>query len=90
MDTLHGETASHKACSEKHRAVGALLTRHPLKDLFPNLPWEDWPRAQAQAAQQLGEIFARYGDQEKAREWLAENQELDPGTARREQYAAGL
>jgi len=72
------------------KVVQRLLTRHPLKDLFPDLPWEDWPRAQAQAAQQLGEIFARYGDAEKAREWLAESQELAPGTARREQYAAGL
>ena len=72
------------------KVVERLLTRHPLKDLFPDLPWQDWPRAQAQAAQQLGEIFARYGDPEKAREWLTECQELDPGAARREQYAAGL
>ncbi|MFW6122969.1 MAG: glycosyltransferase, partial [Thermodesulfobacteriota bacterium] len=73
------------------RVVQRLLTRHPLKDLFPDLPWEeDWPRAQAQAAQLLGEIFSRYGDPDRAREWLNECQELAPRTASREYHAAGL
>ncbi len=72
------------------RVVQGLLTRHPLLDLFPDLPWTDWPRAQAQAAQQLGEIFSRYGDLEAAREWLVESQELDSGPARMEEHAPSL
>ncbi len=73
------------------RVVQRLLTRHPLAELFPDLPWEaEWPQAQAQAARQLGEIFSRYGDQESARQWLEESQELlssPPPVAR---HAAGL
>jgi radical SAM superfamily enzyme YgiQ (UPF0313 family)/predicted O-methyltransferase YrrM/GT2 family glycosyltransferase len=73
------------------RVVQGLLTRHPLKDLFLDLPWEeDWSRAQAQAAHQLADIFSRYGDSDRAREWLAESQELGPGVTVREPYAAGL
>ena len=73
------------------RVVQRLLARHPLKDLFLDLAWEeDWPRAQAQAAHRLGEIFSRYGDTDRAREWLAECQELAPRPTSREHYAAGL
>lgn len=53
--------------------VKRLLKRHPLKDFFPDLDWEDWPRAQAQAARTLSDIFLHYGDEEAAREWLKES-----------------
>lgn len=81
----------HRDLSFDARVVQRLLSRHPLKDLFADLPWEeDWPRAQAQAAQRLGDIFSRYGDQDRAREWLAESQILAPGAGARAQYVAGL
>ncbi|MDI6853136.1 MAG: glycosyltransferase [Deltaproteobacteria bacterium] len=52
--------------------VKRLLRRHPLKDFFPDLDWEDWPRAQAQAARLISEIFRCHGDEDAAREWLQE------------------
>jgi GT2 family glycosyltransferase len=59
--------------------------------LFPDLPWEtDWPQAQTQAARQLGEIFSRYGDQESARQWQAESQELLSVPPPVTRHAAGL
>jgi hypothetical protein len=72
------------------RVVQRLLTRHPLMELFPDLPWEDWPRAQAEAARQLGEIFSRYGDDKAAREWLTESQELLTSAPPVERHAASL
>lgn len=81
----------HRDLSFEAKVVQALLTRHPLKDLFPDLPWEEeWSRAQTQAAQRLGEIFSRYGEPDRAREWLAECRELAAGATSREHYAAGL
>jgi glycosyltransferase involved in cell wall biosynthesis len=52
--------------------VKRLLKRHPLKDFFPDLDWDNWPQAQARAAQEIGEIFRRYGDEEAAQAWLGE------------------
>jgi hypothetical protein len=71
--------------------VQRLLTRHPVAELFPDLPWEaDWPQAQAQAARQLGEIFSRYGDQGSAKHWLEESQELLSSPPLVARHAAGL
>ena len=72
------------------RVVERLLARHPLTELFPDLPWEDWPRAQAEAARQLAEIFTRYGHDNGAREWLAESRELLNPARPEERHAAGL
>jgi hypothetical protein len=47
-----------------------------LKEFFPDLDWDNWPQAQARAAQEIGEIFRRYGDEESARSWLAESEAL--------------
>ena len=73
------------------RVVERLLARHPLTELFPDLPWEkDWPRAQAEAARQLAEIFTRYGHDHASREWLAESRELLNPARPEERHAAGL
>jgi glycosyltransferase involved in cell wall biosynthesis len=56
--------------------VKRLLKRHSLKEFFPDLDWDNWPQAQARAAQEIGEIFRRYGDEESARSWLAESEAL--------------
>ena len=80
----------HRDLSFEAKVVQRLLTRHPLKELFPDLPWQDWQKAQSQAARQLAEIFSRYGDHKTAGEWLAESQELDPGMIQRKKHAAGL
>jgi hypothetical protein len=72
------------------RVVQGLLARHPLSELFPDLPWEDWPRAQAEAARQLGEIFSHYGDDRAAREWLTESRELAATLPPVERHAAGM
>lgn len=52
--------------------VKGLLKRHSLKELFPDLNWEDWQTAQTQAAGVVGEILARYGDGDGARAWQEE------------------
>ncbi len=72
------------------KVVKRLLTRHSLKELFFDLPWNDWARAHAQAAQQLGEIFSRYGDLEAAREWLTESRELLPTATSGAEHAPSL
>ena len=73
------------------RVVERLLARHPLTELFPDLPWEkDWPQAQAEAARQLAEIFTRYGHEHASREWLAESRELLNPARPEERHAAGL
>ena len=40
------------------------------------------------AAQQLGEILSRYGDQEAAREWHTESRELKPRPASGEEHTS--
>jgi len=80
----------HRDLAFEAKVVQRLLTRHPLTELFPDLPWQDWQEAQSQAARQLGEIFSRYGDYKTAGEWLAESQELDTGMDRMKKHAAGL
>jgi glycosyltransferase involved in cell wall biosynthesis/GT2 family glycosyltransferase len=80
----------HRDLAFEAKVVQRLLTRHPLTELFPDLPWQDWQEAQSQAARQLGEIFSRYGDHKTAGEWLAESQELDPSMDRMKKHAAGL
>lgn len=56
--------------------VKRLLKRHPLKEFFPDLDWENWPQAQTQAVHEIAAIFQRYGDEEAAQGWLAESAAL--------------
>ncbi len=58
--------------SYEAEVVRRLLKRHSLKELFPDLNWEDWQTAQAQAAGVVSEILARYGDGDGARLWQEE------------------
>jgi len=58
--------------------VRRLLTRHPLKTFFPDLDWTDWRTAQALAVREIAAIFRRYGDEEAAQAWLADEAALMP------------
>ena len=70
--------------------VKRLLKRHSLREFFPDLDWENWREAQAQAAREIAEIFRRYGDQEAAQDWLTESAVLtDKGETLTEHAAYG-